>query len=50
MRFISVAFLSLASFSAFALPVPPNELPEPGTFVLLGISAAAMFLSRRKRK
>lgn len=46
MRFISIAILSLATAtSAFAIPRP---LPEPDMLGLIGITALALFLARRK--
>jgi H+/Cl- antiporter ClcA len=41
----------LTAVSAHAIAAPPNELPEPGTWALVGLAAVVgIVVSRSRRK
>lgn len=51
-RLLAVAAAGLVSLAAHAgTIVPPNQVPEPGTWALIGLAAAVgVVVSRNRRK
>lgn len=46
---LSTAALLVISTSALAFPTNPNAIPEPETYALLGLAAAAFVAARWKK-
>lgn len=47
----ALASLSMATAAMAGIPVPPNNVPEPGTWALVGLAiAVGALVSRNRRK